>query len=289
MLFECVPNFSEGCDEATADALAAAARGAGARVLHRTSDTDHNRTVITLAGEGAALEAAALAMARVAVDRIDLRRHRGVHPRIGALDVLPFVPLRGATMEDAVALARSTARRIWNELRVPAYLYEEAALRPERRDLARVRNVGFEALAARMLEPAGAPDVGDPVPHPSAGAVAVGARALLVAWNAVAEGIGLGAARAIARRMRERDGGLRTLKALAFPLAGGRVQLSFNLTDVAATPLHRVTELARREISRAGGALIGTELVGLVPLEAVVAAASYYGGIADMAADDVYL
>ena len=288
-LFECIPNFSVGRDETTVQALIDAAARAGARVLDTTADPEHNRCVLTLVGPGPALSDAAVAMARVAVERIDLRTHSGVHPRIGALDVLPFVPLREAEMAAAVDLARSTARRLWDELRLPCYFYEEAATRPERRDLARVRNLGFEALTARMREQDGAPDVGEAVPHPSAGAVAVGARRLLVAWNLVAEGIDLRAARAIARRMRGRDGGLATLKALAFPLEGGRVQLSFNLTDSEATPLHRVTEIARRHVMRAGGRVICGELIGLLPLQALTAAASHYASLHGLTADDVYL
>jgi len=287
-LFECIPNFSEGRDPRTVEALADAAARAGARILNQTFDQEHNRCVITLIGDGATLSEAALAMARVAVERIDLRTHRGLHPRIGALDVLPFVPLREAEMDEAVALARATAQRLWRDLRLPSYFYEEAATRPERRDLARVRNIGFEALAERMRQPDGTPDVGDPVPHPSAGAVAVGARRLLVAWNLVAEGIDLRAGRAVARAMRGRDGGLQTLKALAFPLDGGRVQLSFNITDIAATPLHRVTELARRLVARAGGRIIRGELVGLIPLEAMTAAAAHYGAIGGLTPSDVF-
>lgn len=287
-LFECIPNFSEGRNQDTIERLAAAARAAGARLLHQTFDADHNRCVFTLVGEAQALSDAVLAMARVAIERIDLREHRGVHPRIGALDVLPFVPLREAQMSEAVALTRATAERLWGELRLPCYFYEEAASRPQRRDLAHVRNVGFEALAARMREEDGAPDVGDPTPHPTAGAVAVGARRLLVAWNVVARDLDLETARAIARRMRGRSGGLQTLKALAFALGDGRVQLSFNLTDVAATPLHRVTELARRQVLQAGGSVVGAELVGLLPLEALAAAAAYYGGISGLQADDLY-
>ncbi|TAM76942.1 glutamate formimidoyltransferase [bacterium] len=288
-LFECVPNFSEGRDTRTVDALTQAAERAGARVLDRTADAKHNRCVLTLVGQAHELSEAAFAMARVAVERIDLRLHHGVHPRIGAIDVLPFVPLREVEMGAAVDLARSTARRLWDELRLPCYFYEEAATRPERRDLARVRNLGFEALAARMREPGGAPDVGEAAPHPTAGAVAVGARRLLVAWNIVAEGIDMRTARVIAQRMRGRDGGLTTLKALAFPLDGGRVQLSFNLTDSAATPLHRVTELARRQVTRAGGRLVGGELIGLVSLEALSAAAAHYGALQGLTASDVYV
>lgn len=288
MLFECIPNFSTGRDAQTVQALVDAAVRAGARVLDSTADAEHDRCVLTMVGSAQALSDAALAMARVAVERIDLHAHHGLHPRIGALDVLPFVPLREAEMDAAVDLARSTARRLWDELRLPCYFYEEAATRAERRDLARVRNVGFEALAARMREANGAPDVGEANPHPTAGAVAVGARRLLVAWNVAAEGIDLSTARTIARRLRGRDGGLATLKALAFPLDGGRIQLSFNLTDSTATPLYRVTELARRQVLRAGGRLVGGELIGLLPLEALVAAAAHYGALEGLAAGDVY-
>src|SRR5579872_2281608 len=213
-LFEIVPNLSEGRDLTTIDAAVRAAEAAGARVLHRTSDATHHRSVLTIAGDARAVLDAGVAIAQVALERIDLRTHRGVHPRIGALDVLPFVPLRDASMDDAVRLAHEAGRRIWERVRIPSFYYGEAARRPERARLAHVRKGEFEGLVARANDPAWQPDVGDVARHERAGAIAIGARALLVAFNVELATGDLGVARAIARQLREGTGGLRTVRAL---------------------------------------------------------------------------
>jgi glutamate formiminotransferase len=270
-VFECVPNVSEGRDEALLAACAAAIEGAGARLAHRTSDAIHHRSVFTFFGEREPVLAAALALARVACAGIDLRAHRGAHPRIGALDVLPFIPFGAATPADAVDLAREAAERIWAELRVPSFLYGAAANRPSRELLADVRAGGFEGLAART-DPY---DAGD-APHPAAGAIAIGARAPLVAFNVVLAGANLALARTIARRLRERGGGLRTLRCIGVALGEGRVQVACNLTDPAATPLHRVLGLIEALARSHGASVERSELIGLAPraaLEAVTAAA----------------
>jgi glutamate formiminotransferase len=272
-VFECVPNVSEGRDAAIVDACARAIEDAGATLAHRTSDAVHHRSVFTFFGERDVVLAAALALARVACERIDLREHRGAHPRIGALDVLPFVPFGSATAEDAVALARESAEHLWATLRVPSYLYADAATSDERRLLANVRAGGFEGLRAR----ADRPDVGDE-PHERAGAVAVGARAPLVAFNVVLATGDVHLARAIARRLRERDGGLRTVRALGIRLADDRVQVSCNLTDPAAVPLHRVLEIVRSLAARAGVNVAGSELIGLVPRDALAALVAHRFG-----------
>jgi glutamate formiminotransferase len=273
-LFECVPNVSEGRDAALLDACAAAIAGAGATLAHRTSDEAHHRSVFTFFGARETVLAAALALARVAAARIDLRTHRGAHPRIGALDVLPFVPFGDATLDDAVALARDAAARIWEELRVPSVFYGAAATSERRRLLADVRAGEFEGLVERGHR-GGPPDVGDVAAHPSAGAIAVGARAPLVAFNVVLASGDLALARAIARTIRERGGGLRTLRALGIAQADGRVQVSCNLTDVAATPLHRVVGLVRELAASRGVAIARTELIGLVPRQALAVAAAH--------------
>jgi glutamate formiminotransferase len=271
-LFECIPNVSDGGDAATIDACAAALAGAGATLADRSSDPDHDRSVFTCFGGRRELIEASVALARVTTERIDLRRRRGAHPRIGALDVLPFVPIANASLADAAALAREAAEAIWSACGVPALLYGAAAARPERRLLADVRRGEFEGLAGRAA--AGErPDVGSVLFHPSAGAVAAGAREVLVAFNVVLASEDLGLARRIARALRERDGGLRTLRVLGLSLSGGRVQVSCNLTDVAATPLHRVVALVRELAARAGVAVEGTELIGLVPRAALLATA----------------
>ena len=262
--FECVPNVSEGRDAGVIDACAQAIAGAGVTLAHRTSDATHNRSVFTFFGTRERVLDAALALAAVACERIDLREHAGAHPRIGALDVLPFVAFGDASAADAAEVARAAAERIWEHLRVPAYLYGDAALRDDRRVLANVRAGEFEGLWSR----ADAPAVGD-APHPRAGAIAIGARAPLVAFNVVLGTGDVRVARAIARRLRERGGGLQTLRALGIALGPERVQVSFNLTDPVATPLHRVLGLVRGLAARAGVPVLGSELIGLVPRAAL--------------------
>ncbi len=279
MLLECVPNISEGRDTETIDACVAAVSNCGASVVHRTSDTVHNRSVITMAGGYRELRDAALSLAAVTVERIDLRAHAGVHPRIGALDVLPFIPLREAGMDDAVRLARETAAAIWERLRIPSFLYGEAAATPLRRNLTAVRQGQFEGLDARFELPDWRPDFGDVPKHTSAGAIAVGARGLLIAFNVELATGDLRVAKRIARTLRERDGGLRTLKALGLRLGENVVQVSLNVTDHSAVPLYRVVELVRELARQAGVAVLRSELIGCLPRSAVEETARYYLGV----------
>ncbi len=274
-LFEIVPNLSAGREPAFIDACVAAIDAQGARVVHRTSDPIHNRSVITALGSAAQTVAAAVALARVAVAGIDLRRHTGAHPRIGALDVLPFVPLRNATLDDAVTLAHRAAARIWRETGIPSFLYGAAAGAAHRTLLADVRRGEFEQLGVKIADPLWRFDYGDAL-HASAGAVAVGARAVLVAFNVELQTADIGVARRIARMLRERNGGLRTLRALAIRLDARRVQVSFNITDYGATPLYRVRELVRVLALREGVHAGRSELIGLVPLAAVEYSAGAY-------------
>jgi glutamate formiminotransferase len=282
MLLESVPNISEGRDLETIDRCVAAAAACGVRVVHRTSDAVHNRSVLTMAGGYEELREAAIALAAVTAERIDLRTHAGVHPRIGALDVLPFVPLRDASMADAVRLARETAAAIWERLRVPSFLYGEAAATPLRRNLAAVRQGQFEGLDSRFELPDWRPDFGDLPKHPSAGAIAVGARSILVAFNVELASGDLALAKHIARALRERDGGLRTLKALGLRLGENLVQVSINVTDYRATPLYRIVELVRALASQAGVAVLRSELIGCLPYAAVEESARYYLGVSTM-------
>lgn len=281
-LFEAVPNISEGRDPATIDACVVAVAAAGARVLHQTSDPVHNRSVLTIAGGYEQVREASLALAAITIDRVDLRNHSGVHPRIGALDVLPFVPLRGAAMSDAIDLARETGQLLWDRLRVPSFLYGEAAATPLRRNLASVRQGQFEGLDARFALPEWQPDYGDVAKHASAGAVAVGARDLLIAFNVELATGDVGLARSIARGIRERDGGLPGLRALGLRLRDDLVQVSLNVTDYRATPLHRVVETIRALAARAGVAIVRSELIGVLPYEAVETAALAYLGTTPM-------
>jgi glutamate formiminotransferase len=261
-LVECVPNFSEGRDAALVAALASAVRGIpGVLLLGTTSDVDHNRSVLTFAGEPEVVLEAALAAARVAVERIDLRRHVGVHPRIGALDVLPFVPLEGIAMDVCVGLAVRAAERLWDALRIPSYLYEAAAQSVERRNLAFVRS-----------QHAGAPDVGEGC-HASAGCTAVGARKLLIAYNVNLATCDLAVAKAIARQVRASSGGLPCVKALGLELASrGIVQVSMNLTDFEVTPPHVAFQAVRHAAAAYGVQVQGSELIGFIPRRALEAA-----------------
>ncbi len=271
-LFECVPNYSEGRRANVIDAIAAAFRGRrGVHLLDQRSDVDHNRLVVSLVGEAGPLQDALLESAAVAIKHIDLRTHRGAHPRIGAVDVIPFVPVRGADMADAVQLAQDFGKRFARETSVPVYLYEEAALRPERRNLEAVRRGQFEALHAEIRFPERAPDFGEPKLHPSAGATAIGARQFLIAFNINLESTDLGLARAIAKKIRSSSGGLPCVKAVGVDLADrGMVQVSVNCTDYRVTSLHTVLEAVRTQASLAGVKVAETEIYGLVPAAALV-------------------
>lgn len=276
-LVECVPNVSEGRRQAVVDAIVGAVRAVdGVRVLHVHSDPSHNRSVITLVGPAEAVGRAALALARAAVAHIDLRAHRGEHPRIGAVDVIPFVPIGETTMEECVALARRVGAELWQALRVPVYFYAEAATAPHRVRLPDIRRGEFEGLAEKMAQPAWAPDVGDPRPHPTAGAVAVGARRPLVAYNITLHTADVGVARAIARAVRESSGGLVHVQAMGVRAASGQAQVSINVLDATRTPLYRVFDLVRLEADRHGVAVAASEIVGLVPLDVLVDVARAY-------------
>ena len=269
-LVECVPNFSEGRDPAVIAAIVHAIGAAGGRVLDHSMDAWHNRAVVTFVAERDAIVDAAVAAIRTARDRIDLRAHHGVHPRIGAADVVPFVPLDGATMSDCVDCARELAQRVGDELAIPVYLYEHAAQRPERRDLAHVRAGGLAALAASIgSDPARAPDAGPRALHPTAGAVAIGARPFLGAFNVyIGDASRVPAARAIARAIRARHGGMPGVKALGLEV-GGRAQVSMNLTDLAAVPLHVAYDAVAREAALHGCVAEESELIGLAPQGAI--------------------
>ncbi len=272
MLVECVPNFSEGRDLARVAALEAAISSVpGSHVLHCTSDADHHRSVITFAGEAeAVLESAVRAAAR-ALELIDLNKHRGVHPRLGALDVLPFVPLGDTSMADCVALAHRAGGRIWRELHIPVYYYQAAALRPDRMLLEKVRQGEFEGLRESVLvDETKGPDVGGPALHPTAGAIIVGARPILIAYNINLQTADLQIAKSIARAIRTSSGGLPCVKALGLALESrGQVQVSMNLTDFNVTPPHVVFAEVSRLAANAGVAVAESELIGLIPRKAV--------------------
>lgn len=270
-LIECVPNVSEGRRADVIAALEASIGAPGVQLLDRSSDASHNRTVYTFVGEPDALRAAVLRLFAAAVDAIDLRAHEGVHPRMGAVDVVPFVPLQGATMEQCVALARSTAALVAEQLQIPVFLYEQAAASDERRSLSDIRRGGVNGVALRMKQPVWCPDFGPNQPHPTAGATAIGARPILIAYNVNLASNRLGVAKRIASVIRESSGGLPYVKALGLQLERGIVQVSMNLTNYKETSMTTVFDAVTREAAVDGVRVLESEIVGLVPAAALPA------------------
>jgi glutamate formiminotransferase/formiminotetrahydrofolate cyclodeaminase len=278
-LIECVPNFSEGRDPAKVEAIVAAMSGVtGVYVLDREMDADHNRCVVTLAGEPDAVAEAALRGAGKAMELIDLTKHTGAHPRVGATDVLPFIPIDGVTIEDCVALARRVGHELWTRHRIPVFFYEAAATRPDRVNLENVRRGQFEALREEMKNNHDRqPDVGEPKVHPTAGVTVVGARKFLVAYNVNLNTADVGIANKIAKAIRFSSGGLRHVKSMGVELkARNLAQVSINLTDYEQTPMHRVYEMVKREAARYGVMPVGSEIVGLIPKKAIEMAADFF-------------
>jgi glutamate formiminotransferase len=288
-VIECIPNVSEGRRADVVDAIAAAIRGVpGARLLDHSSDASHNRSVFTLAGDAAALKAAVLALYECAIPAIDLRSHSGEHPRLGAVDVVPFVPIEGATMQDCIALANDVAQDVASRFGIPIYLYEDAAKDPARRNLEDVRRGEFEGLAARMASPGWKPDYGPAAPHPSAGASVIGARMPLIAYNINLATDRLDVAKKIAAAIRHSSGGFRFVKAAGFELKDrGIVQVSMNLTNYEKTPIFRVFETVKREAARYGVSILESEIVGLVPAAALNAVAEYYLQVTGFSANQI--
>jgi glutamate formiminotransferase len=277
-LLESVPNLSEGRDPGVVQEILDAVRRSGpVRVLDVSSDADHNRSVVTLAGEPRAVIAGLEALVAAAVERIDLRRHQGRHPRMGAVDVIPLVPVRDLDMAACVRLARDLGERLARRHDLPVYLYEEAASAPHRRDLAALRRGEFEGFPEKMRDPQWQPDFGPARVHPSAGCVAVGAREFLIAFNINLTTPDVEVARRIAQAIRHSSGGLRHVKAMGVMLEERRqAQVSINMTNFRGTPLHRVFEMVRSEAARHGAAIAGSEIVGLVPQDALLQAAEFF-------------
>ncbi|OLE54742.1 MAG: glutamate formimidoyltransferase [Acidobacteria bacterium 13_1_20CM_3_53_8] len=287
-LVECVPNFSEGRTEETIARLVDVIESVkGAVVLDTHMDADHNRSVITFVAGAETVVEASVRAAALAAELIDLRSHTGEHPRVGAMDVLPFVPVRGVTMEDCIGLAHAAGERIARELQIPVYFYERAARRPDRVNLEDVRRKGFEELRDEIeIIDARAPDIGDRRVHESAGAIVVGARPFLIAYNINLNTEDVTIAKKIARAVRGRDGGLRYLKALGFELKSRRIaQVSMNLVDYEKTSIHHAFEAVRREATRYGVQVLGSEIVGLVPQDALDRAAEYFLRIENFSRD----
>jgi glutamate formiminotransferase len=275
-LVECVPNFSEGRDKARVDAIVDAMKISGVYLLDREMDADHNRCVITLVGEREAIQEAALRGVGKAAELIDLTKHQGAHPRMGAADVVPFIPIDGVTIEDCVAMARHVGTEIWKRYQIPVYLYEAAATSPERTNLENIRRGQFEGIRDEIAtNPARRPDFGEPRVHPTAGATVVGARKFLIAYNVFLNTPDVDLAKKIAKAVRFSSGGMRFVKGAGF-LVRGLAQVSMNLTDFEQTPVHRVFELVKREAARYGVMPVSSEIVGLIPKKALEQAAEWF-------------
>lgn len=276
-ILECVPNISEGRDQQKIDAIVNEARLVpGVAVIDVESDSDHNRSVITFLGAPEAVCEAALRLAVKAAELIDMTKHVGAHPRMGAVDVIPLIPLRGVSREEAVACARDLGARVWREAQMPVFLYEDAATAPHRVNLADIRRGQFEGMAEKTRLPEWQPDFGQGV-HPTAGVVAVGARFPLVAFNINLSTSDVNIAKKIAKVIRRSSGGLECVKALGVMLeARSLAQVSINMTNYTVTPLYRVLELVRAEARRWGVSVVGTEIVGLTPMRALCDSAEYY-------------
>src|SRR3974390_1873569 len=278
-LIECVPNFSEGRDPAKVDAIVQAMSSApGVYVLDREMDADHNRCLVPLAGDPDSVAKAAILGAGKAMELIDMNEHRGAHPRVGATDVVPFIPIEGVTIEDCVALARRVGNEIWKRHRIPIFFYEAAATRPDRVNLENVRRGQFEGLREELKKNhERQPDVGEPKLHPTAGVTVVGARKFLVAYNVNLNTPDISIANKIAKAIRFSTPGLRSLKSMGVDLKARNLpQVSINLTDYENTPMHRVYEMVKREAARYGVMPVGSEIVGLVPKKAIEMAADYF-------------
>lgn len=288
-IMECVPNFSEGRDLQKIDKIVAPFRGKqGVKLLDYSNDEDHNRLVVTVVGEPEPLRDAVLEAIGVAVELIDLNHHQGQHPRMGAVDVVPFIPIRNVTMEEAVALSKEVGKEDAKRYNLPVFLYEKSASAPHRENLAAVRKGEFEGMAEKIKQPEWHPDFGLAERHPTAGTVAIGARMPLVAYNINLNTPSLEIAHDIAKKIRFIGGGLRYCKAMGVELKDrGITQVSINMTDYTRTALYRAFELVRVEARRYGVSIVGSEIIGLVPMEALIDTASYYLGLENFSMEQV--
>ncbi|MGD8296088.1 MAG: glutamate formimidoyltransferase [Desulfobacterales bacterium] len=288
-ILECVPNYSEGRDLKIIEDIVAPFRGKeGIKLLDYQNDEDHNRSVVTVVGEPEPLKKAVVESMGVAVDLIDMRTHKGQHPRMGAIDVVPFIPVKNVSVEEAVEISKATAKLASEAYSLPIFLYEQSATRPERQNLAAIRKGQFEGMAERLSQAEWAPDFGPAQVHPSAGLTAVGARMPLVAFNVNLDTDRLEIADQIAKKVRHISGGLRYCKGIGIELKDrGIVQVSMNMTDYTKTALYRVVELIKIEARRYGVNVVGSEIIGLVPMEALIDSAVYYLGVEDFSMDQV--
>ncbi len=288
-IMECVPNFSEGRDLQKIDKIVAPFRGKpGVKLLDYSNDEDHNRLVVTVVGEPEPLRDAVLEAIGVAVQLIDLNHHTGQHPRMGAVDVVPFIPIKNVTMDEAIALSKEVGAEVAKRYNLPVFLYEKSASAPHRENLAAVRKGEFEGMAEKIKQPEWHPDFGAAERHPTAGTVAIGARMPLVAYNVNLNTPSLEIAHDIAKKIRFIGGGLRYCKAMGVELKDrGITQVSINMTDFTRTALYRAFELVRIEARRYGVSIVGSEIIGLVPMEALIDTASYYLGLENFSMEQV--
>src|SRR3954462_7714924 len=287
-LVECVPNFSEGRDKSKVDAIVAAMKVDGVFLLDREMDADHNRCVITLVGDRDNLQEAVIRGVGKASELIDLTKHQGAHPRMGAADVVPFIPIEGVNIEDCVTVARHVGEQIWKRYQIPVYLYEAAATSPERQNLENIRRGQFEVIREEIVTiPARKPDFGECRLHQTAGACVVGARKVLIAYNIFLNTPDVDIAKKIAKAVRFSTGGLRFVKAAGF-LVRGQAQVSMNLTDFEQTPIHRVFEMVRAEAARYGVVPVSSEIVGLIPKKAIEMAADYFLQVENFSPEQVF-
>jgi glutamate formiminotransferase len=288
-ILECVPNFSEGRDLKKIEKIIEPFRGRdGVKLLDYQNDEDHNRSVVTVVGEPQPLTSAVIESIGVAIDVIDMRTHKGQHPRMGAIDVVPFIPLKEITMDEAIAVSKSIAQKVADTYSLPVFLYEKSATKPERQNLAAIRKGQFEGMPEKIKQPQWAPDCGPAKIHPTAGVTAIGARMPLVAFNVNLNTRHIEIANQIAKKVRHISGGLRYCKGIGIELKDrGIVQVSLNMTDYTQTALYRVFEMIRMEARRYGVNVIGSEIIGLVPMEALIDCASYYLGLEDFTMSQV--
>ncbi len=288
-IIECVPNFSEGRDLKKIEKIVEPFRGKdGVKLLDYQNDEDHNRSVVTVVGEAEPLKAAVVESMGVAIKLIDMRTHQGQHPRMGAIDVVPFIPVKNVSVEEAVDISKATAKVASETYDLPIFLYEQAATRPERQNLATIRKGQFEAMAEKIKQPEWTPDFGPAQIHPTAGVTAMGARMALVAFNVNLATEHLEIADQIAKKVRHISGGLRYCKGMGIELKDrGIVQVSMNMTDYTKTALYRVFELIKIEARRYGVNVVGSEIIGLVPMEALIDTAAYYLGVEDFSMEQV--
>jgi glutamate formiminotransferase len=288
-IIECVPNFSEGArKDVIDDIVSAVSEAKGAQVLDISSDADHNRSVLTMVGDEQGLKDAILILFEKAIEHIDLTKHKGEHPRMGAVDVVPFVPIKGVTMDDCVALSKEIGELVANKFDIPVYLYEESASSPERESLPKIRKGQFEGFFEKIKQPEWKPDFGPQEVHPTAGVVAIGARMFLIAYNVYLSTDNVEIADKIAKAIRHISGGLRYVKALGMMIEERKLtQVSINLVDYQKTPIYRVFELIRAEARRYGVHIVDSEIVGMVPSEALIDTAQYYLQLAGFSSSQV--